>query len=149
MIGRITWSVSICPGLGRTIVLAKPVSKATFSSITSPVEDLDRVRDVLSLMKSHFNDIQRKSLPWITTLPLNKGMVWQPTWKAIPNDDRIFFGRGLELPKNWKKPVPQIFTSLKYEIAAFAQNIEFLHSRQDAFFSPGALFYPRVMYALD
>lgn len=76
-------------------------------------------------------------------------MTWQPTWKTVPNDDRIFFGRGLTLPKGWSKPVPQICTSLKYEIAAFAKNIEFIHSRQDGFFSPGVLFAPCVLYALD
>lgn len=136
-------------GLSRIIVIGKPVTKSLFESITEPIKDLDSVREVLDLMKSHFKSIHRKSLPWISTIPLNKGMVWQPTWKTVPNDDRIFFGRGLELPKGWHRPVPQIFTSLKYEIAAFAKNIEFLHSRQDGFFSPGILFAPRILYALD
>ncbi|GMN74458.1 hypothetical protein TIFTF001_052379, partial [Ficus carica] len=108
-------------GLSRIIVIGKPVTKSLFESITEPIKDLDSVREVLDLMKSHFKSIHRKSLPWISTIPLNKGMVWQPTWKTVPNDDRIFFGRGLELPKGWHRPVPQIFTSLKYEIAAFAK----------------------------
>lgn len=58
-------------------------------------------------------------------------------------------GRGLTLPKGWKKAVPNIVTSLKYEIAAFAENINFIHSRQDGFFSPGILFVKRILYPLD
>lgn len=100
-------------------------------------------------MKTHFHSIHRKYIPWISSVPLCKGMEWKPTWKTTPNDDRILFGRGLELPKGWKRPVPNIFTSLKYEIAAFAKNIEFIHSRQDGFFSPGCLFAPRILYPLD
>lgn len=86
-------------GLSRIIGFGKPVTKDTFSSITDPVKDLDGVREVMSLMKSHFKAIHQKYVPWISTIPLCKGMVWQPTWKATPNDDRIFVGRGLALPK--------------------------------------------------
>jgi len=43
-------------------------------------------------MKIHFKEICRQYIPWISTIPLSKGLVWEPTWKATPNDDRIFVG---------------------------------------------------------
>ncbi|GMN19136.1 hypothetical protein TIFTF001_045135 [Ficus carica] len=107
------------------------------------------IPEVCSLMKTHFNEIRRKSFPWISTIPLEKGLVWEPTWKATPNDDRIFVGRGLDLPKGWRKAVPNIFTSMKYEIASFAENVNFIHSLQAGVFSPGILFAKRTLFALD
>lgn len=100
-------------------------------------------------MKVHLKEIHRKYMPWISTLPLDKEMRWEPTWKATPNDDRIFFGRGLVLPEGWRNVVPNILTSLKYEIASFAENVHFIHSLQDGVFSPGILFVKRTFYPLD
>lgn len=78
--------------LSRVIVLAKPVTKSTFESITKPVQCPESVAEVRSLMKIHFKEICRQYIPWISTIPLSKGLVWEPTWKATPNDDRIFVG---------------------------------------------------------
>lgn len=74
------------------------------------------------------------------------GFSWEPTWKATPNDDRIFEGRGLDLPKSLRRAVPNIFSSFKYEIAAFAENVNKIHSLQDGVFSPGILFVKRRFY---
>lgn len=63
--------------------------------MTDPVEDIPT--GVASLMKVHFKEIHRKYLPWISSIPLEKGMRWEPTWKATPNDDRAYVGRGFPL----------------------------------------------------
>ena len=38
---------------------------------------------------------------------------------------------------------------MKYEIASFAENVNFIHSLQDGVFSPGILFVKRVLYPVD
>lgn len=80
-------------GVARIIELAKPVSSETFRSITHPVDDIGSVQEVMALMKVHFKAICRKYFPWITTIPLKKGMCWEPTWKSTPNDDLVYVGR--------------------------------------------------------
>lgn len=120
--------------------LAKPISKATLKSIIEPTEDIGRVREVGSDLKQAFSNIHRKYLPWISTIPLEKGMTWMPTWKSTPNDDRPFLGQGA---------ASNILTSLKYEIASFAWNVNQIHSIQDGVFSPGMLWVKRVLYPLD
>ena len=42
-----------------------------------------------------------------------------------------------------------IFSNLKHELAAYAWNVNKIHSFQDGFFSPGILWYPRTLFALD
>lgn len=84
-------------GLSKLIPLAKPVSKATFSSISQPTADLDSLslRGVLGLIKSYFKPIHSKYLSWISQIPLDKGLVWEPTWKSTPMDGRQFLKVGL------------------------------------------------------
>lgn len=62
-----------------------------------------------------------------------------PTWKATPNDDRLFEG---------PKAVPNIFTKFKYQVAAFALQLRLIHSWEGVF-SPGILFSKRTLWPLD
>ncbi len=126
--------------LCRIIRLAKPVSKATFESIVTPVQDIDRVKQIHQMIKERFSVLQKLYLPWISTIPLQKGFSWIPTWKSTPNDDRQFSGH---------KAVPNIFTSVKYEIAAFARDLRLIHSWEGVF-SPSILFRGgSILYPLD
>lgn len=59
---------------------------ATFQLITSQVQDIDGVP---LNSKCTFKEINRKDIPWISNIPLNKGITWEPTWKATQNDDRV------------------------------------------------------------
>lgn len=68
-------------GLSRLIKLAKPVSKVTFESIVTPLKDVDSLKKMLSLIKEKFRDIHSKYIPWISQIPLEKGLRWEPTWK--------------------------------------------------------------------
>ncbi|XP_074566475.1 uncharacterized protein LOC141823102 [Curcuma longa] len=79
-------------------------------------------------------------LPWISEIPMYKGISWRPTWKSLPNDDRRF----------WKdpKPEPNVFSSLKYELAAFAGSAR-LFDRKKMAWHPGALWSWRTLYPLD
>ena len=99
---------SIC----RIFALAKRVSKATFDSIERPQQNVPQVEYLLGLIKEKFSHLQRIYLPRISEIPMFKGLSWKPTLQSVPNDDRRY----------WKipKPEPNIFSSLKYELAAFA-----------------------------
>ncbi|DAB41745.1 RNA-dependent RNA polymerase [Oxybasis rubra mitovirus 1] len=119
--------------LCRIIKLAKPVGKSTFSSITTPVEDMDMVREVMGEVKSSAKKLLSLYLPWLQTLPLKPGFKFVPTWKSTPNDDRQF------RENVSTKVIPTIFTSLKYEIATFARYLRLIHSWEGVF-SPGILF---------
>ncbi|KAL6519618.1 hypothetical protein OROMI_032866 [Orobanche minor] len=127
--------------VAKIIKLAKPISKATFKSIITPTPDIDEVREVHGWMLSHFLAIHRKYVPWVSTIPLEKGLTWMPTWKSTPNDDR-----NVKLDRN---AVPNIFTSMKYEVASFARDVAFVHSLPDGVFSPGILFAKRTLWPLD
>jgi hypothetical protein len=71
-------------------------------------------------VKSMLSTLQPIYLPQISKIPLNKGLSWVPTWKGLPNDDKLFDKRGQ----------PNAFSSLKYEIASFARDVNLIHSRE-------------------
>lgn len=81
----------------------------------------------MGFVRQYFPILQNKYLPWLSTIPLEKGLRWVPTWKSTPNDDRNVVN---------PKAQPSIFTSLKYEIASFARDVAFVHARE-GLFSPG------------
>ena len=55
----------------------------------------------------------------------------------------------LDLPMPGAHAPINIFSNLKHEIAAFAWNVNKIHSIQDGVFSPGILFSKRTLFALD
>lgn len=45
--------------------------------------------------------------PWISTIPLNKGMRWIPTWKSTPMDgSRLTTQDGQRVPSTGRRRVP-------------------------------------------
>lgn len=125
--------------LNRIIKLAKPVKASLFSSIVDLPKDQEAIKCVMGRIKESFPVIQRAYLPWLASMPLYKGIKWVPTWKSTPNDDRQFHAKELE---------PTIFTSLKHELAAFAHQLQLIHSWEGVF-SPGILFKERTMWPLQ
>ena len=126
--------------ISRVILLAKRPSKALFESI-SKVQRFKQYHEVLNgQLKTAFERLQPMYLPWISKIPLFKGITWTPTWKSTPNDDRRF----------WKKPKPSpsIFSSFKYEMAPFLMYGRVLSSKME-FLHPGMMWSKRVLYPLD
>nr|WJJ80270.1 RNA-dependent RNA polymerase [Cannabis sativa mitovirus 1] len=128
--------------VAKIVKLAKPVKASLFQSIVQEPKDIDSVRGVLGRIKQNFPILQRSYLPWLTKVPLKKGIKWVPTWKSTPNDDRQFPSPNVE------DRVPTIFTSLKHEMAAFAHQLNVIHSFEGVF-SPGILFRERTMWPLQ
>lgn len=67
-------------GVNRLIPLVKKVSSSTFESITKPTEDIDSVKEILTMIHTH-GMIHLSSLPSVHKIPLLQGFVWKPTWK--------------------------------------------------------------------
>lgn len=115
-------------------------------------------------MKDSARKLWKLYVPHISKIPLEKGITWEPTWKETPildsylskyvqvqrivkfskpNKERVMVANaGAFIPSN-------IFTNLKHELAAYAWNEQKIHSFQDGYFSPGILWYHRVLYAGD
>lgn len=70
--------------LAKVVCLAKKVSKDTFSSIITPVLDLDSVLSLMSDIRVVLPDISQRYMPWVSRIPLHQGLKWEPTWKALP-----------------------------------------------------------------
>lgn len=147
--------------VSRIIKLAKPISMASFKTMETPIEDIGSVKEILGMVKELFPTLQKLYLPEISSIPFEKGFRWKPTWKTTPNDDRQFQKRptakekreaieqGID-PKTLEPTLkPNIFTSVKYELAAFSRQVSLIHS-WEGIFSPGILFgKDRILFALD
>lgn len=70
--------------LAKVLLVAKKVSKYTFTSISSPVQDMDSVIELIGKMKSCMSQLVSRYLPRVSRIPLFQGMSWDPTWKALP-----------------------------------------------------------------
>ncbi|KAK2655666.1 hypothetical protein Ddye_008718 [Dipteronia dyeriana] len=143
-------------GLPRIVELAKHISKATFLSIITPTKDIGMLKGVLGLVKEYFPKLQKRYIPWISTVPLEKGIKLIPTWKSTLMDGRSFLKgwckttrKKLDLPMPGSDAPVNQFSNLKHEITAFAWNVNKIHSIQDGVFSPGILFQKRTLFAID
>jgi len=65
--------------LSKIIVLAKRVRKSTFTSIISPVDDIEAVTEVVSDMKGCLKDLMLRYVPRVRGIPLYQGMSFDPT----------------------------------------------------------------------
>lgn len=63
--------------LAKVVCLAKKVSKDTFSSIITPVLDLDSVLSLMSDIKVVLPDISQRYMPWVSRIPLHQGLKWE------------------------------------------------------------------------
>lgn len=125
--------------LAKIIQLAKRISSATWKSLITADYDENSFRQVFTDIKGITPLIKSVYLPDVRALVLEKGIKWTPTWKATPNDQRTFDAKARS----------SILTSVKFEIASFARDVAFVHSRQDGFFSPGIMVIPSDWYPFD
>lgn len=134
--------------LYRIIRLAKKVSyKGTFKSIIEPT-DLGaaskwygEVRDKLAVLTKWY-------LPFVSTIPLNQGMSWEPTWKSLPTHRRVneLFREVLAKTKNHRWV--SCFPALLFKMNAFSFFLERVHV-SEGFWSQGVLWPWYTRYALD
>lgn len=136
--------------LNRIIPIAKKVNKSTFNSITTPVKDMDSVHQVASELKLCLVDLFNRYVPRVRTFPLNQGMTFEPTWKALPTTKivhSVLYNR-LKVPYETAKRIKSCFLSLPYELACWASLVEFTHARGEQW-SQGTLWPHRTRFAFD
>ncbi|KAF1889387.1 hypothetical protein Lal_00024712 [Lupinus albus] len=68
-----------------TRLLAKRMDFSTFASIVSPWKDLEKVVQAVNWVAEMLPQLVGRYLPWVSKIPLDEGVTWEPTWKAIPN----------------------------------------------------------------
>ncbi|KAF8364959.1 hypothetical protein HHK36_031403 (mitochondrion) [Tetracentron sinense] len=76
--------------------------------------------------------LSRSGLP----VPVEPGITWVPTWKSLPNSDHDFDRKAPSSP----------FTSMVFELTAFASQCQIIHSLE-GMFSPGILWTKGYIYA--
>jgi len=98
-------------------------------------------------MKSYGRQLLSIYLPDVHTIPLEQGIVWEPTWKSTPISDK-FISRYRILDDIRIKCIssPNIFVNLKHEMASFIMNVCKIHSLPDGVFSPGILWEKWIKY---
>lgn len=52
--------------------------------MVTPVSDLDSVLELVGAIKENLPKLLRRYVPWIDRLPLEQGLTFKPTWKALP-----------------------------------------------------------------
>lgn len=84
-------------GLAKLIAVAPRVRKSTFSSIVTPNPDIGSVMEVLGDIKTSFSTLQPLYLPNLPSIPLTKGMSWEPTLKSVPIQDSLLLRLGFSV----------------------------------------------------
>lgn len=114
--------------LYRIILIGKKINKSTFESIVTPVADMDAVYQFVTEIKSSFADLIQRYIPDIRSIPLDQGMQWTPTWKALPSFSTMQslfsrYGRS-----QWKR-CRSSFPAQTFELAGFIWLVEFVNAR--------------------
>ena len=89
-------------------------------------------------------------VPWIKRIPLEQGLKFEPTWKALPTHSltrRVWVER-MRLQYLKVSKSRSSFTSFCHELGAFPFLLGFCHS-QGTLFSQGCLWAHRIHYAFD
>lgn len=101
-------------------------------------------------IKENFNRLISRYAPWIKRIPLEQGLRFEPTWKALPTHSltkRVWVGRR-KLPYRKIRNFRSSFTSFSHELGAFQWLLVVGHS-QGTQWSHGCLWPPRIRYAFD
>lgn len=91
----------------RIIELAKKISRDTLSSITKSTTE-DDLGYIHEMIKDYRSMIKSKYVPRVHSIPMDIGMSWVPTWKALPSKSDHVFGHTAQ--------ESSIFHLLKYEL---------------------------------
>jgi len=93
--------------------LAKKITKKTFESIITPVSDIDRVYTFVCKVKEMIPTLILRYVPSIQSIPLEQGMTWEPTYKALPTHGWV----AAHLKSTAKRIIKSVHTSLAYELS--------------------------------
>lgn len=123
----------------------KRIKASLFTSICSPIEDIDRVVTWLGLLKPILKSLLDRYCPSIQSIPLKQGMKWIPSWKTLPTYHT--------LPQLWKlfphmRQRKSPYVAQTMELAAYSSLIRFIHKEGEQW-SSGILFPHRVRYPYD
>lgn len=131
------------------IEIGKKLSKSTFKSIKSPVEDIDLVLQWLGKAKSSFPLLLKRYVPRIHLIPLHQGMRWIPSWKVLPTYHtlKLLFTKIFPEKRRYLK-IRSPFIVQTMELSAFLPLKNFINARGEQW-CQGILFPKRVRYAFD
>lgn len=96
--------------LARIIDVVKKIDKTAFESITKVHRDEFQFQEVHGLIRFLTGKVKSVYLKKATMIPMDVGLSWVPTWKAIPNQE--------DWVMSHNKEQSSIFNLLKYEIAS-------------------------------
>lgn len=104
----------------------------------SPHDDVDRSYSFVTRVKQFTRKLFERYVPDLRTIPLEQGLVWEPTWKTLPTHRWVaqFIKR------------KSVFTSLPYELVAFQFLMEQCHAMGEQM-SQGILWPKWTRYAFD
>lgn len=134
----------------KIIELSKRVSKETLASVTDPS---DPPVEFVGTIRRKMRVILHRYIPTITSVPLNQGLEFVPTWKSVPSSSwyRKLMARCGDSKGASLKPLSKssLFPCFFSELAAFQFLMTFVHSRPDGFYSQGCLWPPYIRYPFD
>ncbi|QHN95471.1 uncharacterized protein DS421_18g609930 [Arachis hypogaea] len=139
----------IIPSHHRRMILKKD-EKADMLSRTHPII-LTRWWGWLVRLRRTLIDLSvSRYAPWIKRIPLEQGLRFEPTRKALPTHSltkRVWVGRR-KLPYRKIRNFRSSFTSFSHELGAFQWLLVVGHS-QGTQWSHACLWPPRIRYAFD
>lgn len=131
----------------RIIEIGKRVNKSTFSSIVTPIRDIDQVYSFICSIKPAFKKLFDRYVPDIHRIPLQQGMSWVPSWKALPTYSS--YHRVLKLlQRHHLSKVRSPFPAQTFELAAFRHLVEFVNKSGEQW-NAGVLWPHRTRYSGD
>ncbi|KAG0486905.1 hypothetical protein HPP92_009000 [Vanilla planifolia] len=93
----------------------------------------DTLMQVVSELKSTFDVIEKRYVPWVDRIPLSKGMRWIPSWKKA---------------RAMKECQQSLFPALKWELGAYGSLHQLEHAT-GTLFSSGLPWRERIRFTLD
>jgi hypothetical protein len=123
--------------LAKVIKCAPPIGVKTFSGITDLSKSSVHFRGIIRDIQQHGLKLIKLYTPWVSSIPLDKGLKWTPYWKSIAND------------RDENGVTHTIFSMLNREIASYANHTSTLHLMRSKHVSPGALFSSGMFVPLD
>ncbi|XP_075515538.1 uncharacterized protein LOC142550184 [Primulina tabacum] len=127
------------------LIKGKKIKKTLFDTIRSPVQDIDQVVSWIGTLKGDLVELLDRYVPKLSHIPLNQGMSWLPSWKALPSYRALdtLWSIFTDLRK-----VKTPYVAQTMELSAYASLLKFIHARGEQW-SSGILFPRRVRFAFD
>lgn len=114
----------------------------------TPPRDPDSIMSVVSDLKGVIRSLISRYLPRVARIPLHQGMVFEPTWKALPTFKVVQSVLYNRCKLKLEDALRSCFLALPYEIASWTSLVNFVHARGEQW-SQGILWPKRTRFALD